>query len=63
MEREIIRMDTDELQKRLELMEMFEQEDFWQAMSEKEQSEIKASILTISFERLKELCDEARVKH
>lgn len=63
MEREIIRMDTEELQKRLELMEMFEQEDFWQAMSEKEQSEIKASILTISFERLKELCDEARVKH
>lgn len=63
MEREIIRMDTEELQKRIELMEMFEQEDFWQAMSEKEQSEIKASILTISFERLKELCDEARVKH
>jgi uncharacterized protein YqeY len=63
MEREIIRMDANELQQRLELIEVFEQAASWQDMTEQEQSEIKATILTISLERLGQLVEESRTKH
>ena len=61
--KDVIRMDANELQQRLELIEVFEQDDSWQDMTEREQSEIKATILTISFERLAELVEESRIKH
>ena len=61
--KDVIRMDANELQQRLELIEIFEQDYSWQDMTEREQSEIKATILTISLERLAELVEEFRIKH
>ncbi|MDB2408238.1 hypothetical protein N9W09_00455 [Crocinitomicaceae bacterium] len=61
--RDVIRMDENELQQRIELIEAFERDDSWQDMTEQEQAEIKTIILTISLETLGQLVEESRIKH